>query len=106
MDDVEKRARELLAAERKKELSGCAIRAIVAALTPPEGYVSREEMLSAMDRAFYDGMSKAEPQIPEGYVLVQVLDAERLCNHVTHSPSSALAARRVQGLIKASRGSA
>lgn len=39
MSAIEQRAREILAAERKKDLSGCAIRAIVAALTPPEGYV-------------------------------------------------------------------
>lgn len=49
MDAIEKRARELLAAEYMLSLSGagpkqrhlhaCAIRAIIAALTPPEGYV-------------------------------------------------------------------
>lgn len=49
MDAVEKRARELLAAEymlslsragpKQRHLHACAIRAIIAALTPPEGYV-------------------------------------------------------------------
>lgn len=115
MDDVEKRAREIYAAQfpgdagfetREWIMDGSfgeeeTIRAIVAALTPPEGYVSREEMLDAQDRAFYDGIEKA---IPDGYVLVQVADAERLCRHVLHSPSSSLAARRVEAIIKAARG--
>lgn len=57
MTDIEKRARELLAAEYRKSghialadmlgsenerailLDRCALRAIIAALTPPEGYV-------------------------------------------------------------------
>lgn len=86
MKDIEKRARELLAAEYRRGganpaacdlLAGraswpnqMALNAIIVALTPPEGYVSHDELLAAQDRAFYDGVSKAEPQIPEGYVLV------------------------------------
>ncbi|MHC1670492.1 hypothetical protein ACODUO_15130 [Stenotrophomonas maltophilia] len=60
--DVEQRARELMRSEYMLSLSGagpkqrhlyeCAIRAIIAALTPPEGYVLVPvEMTEAMQRA-------------------------------------------------------
>ena len=39
---------------------------------------------------------------PEGYVLIQAGDARRLCAYSKHSPSSALAARRVKAILAAS----
>lgn len=48
------------------------ILSVIAEFEAPEGYVDREDLLAHMDRAFSDGMSKAQPQIPEGYVLVPV----------------------------------
>lgn len=71
--DVEQRARELLRSEYMLSLSGagpkqrhlyeCAIRAIIAALAPPEGYVlvpvePTEEMLRSVWVA-YEGVSDA-----------------------------------------------
>lgn len=40
-----------------------------------------------------------QPERVDGYVLVQIADAKALCAYVTHSPRSALAARRVEALI-------
>ena len=91
MSDIERKARDLLAEGYaaigwphlgEDVRSGAAsiephiLHAITAALTPPEGYVSRDELLSAQDRAFYDGMSKAETSIPVGYVLAPIEPTE------------------------------
>jgi hypothetical protein len=46
------------------------ILSVIAEFEMPDGCVDREDLLACMDRAFYDGMSKAQPQIPEGYALV------------------------------------
>lgn len=85
MSAIEQRARELLArmekAKRNERGHWCDARAavdsacqilpqLIAALTPPEGWVSPDDLLEAQDRAFYDGMSKCACPIPEGYVLV------------------------------------
>ena len=77
--DAEQRAREMLAhvyccdvSELSKDEASAAraVPAYQSAATPPKGYVTREDMLAAQDQAFYDGLSKAEPAVPEGYVLV------------------------------------
>ena len=89
MDAIEKRARELLRSEYMLSLSGagpkqrhlyeCAIRAIIAALTPPEGHVvvTRNEAGQAVAVTRQDGDGRilsviAEFEAPEGYVVVPV----------------------------------
>ena len=85
MDAIEKRARELLAAEYSKaggfadpSTEVCAVRAIIAALTPPESYVlvpvePTVEMIVAGNEAeneskfaseIYGAMLDARPEVP------------------------------------------
>lgn len=95
--DVEQRARELLRAEYMLSLSGagpkqrhlhaCAIRAIMAALTPPEGHVvvTRNEAGQAVAVTRQDDEGRilsviAEFEPPEGYVLVPVQPTEAMLN--------------------------
>ncbi|MBA0332783.1 hypothetical protein [Stenotrophomonas maltophilia] len=95
MDAIEKRARELLAAEYERfDLPGTAavvrdgeydlnpsMRALVAALTPPDGYVlvpvvptkqmmdaavpaSSQDQTGRRQRATWDAMLSARPEVP------------------------------------------
>lgn len=95
MDAIEKRARELLAAEYERfDLPGTAavvrnggydlnpsMRAVVAALTPPEGYVlvpavptkpmvdaavpaASQDQTGRRQRAVWDAMLAARPEVP------------------------------------------
>lgn len=98
MSAIEQRARTLLATEFEarglvesaRELrSGASltsmepgfaasVAAIVAALTPVDGWVSPDDLLEAQDRAFYDGMSKCACPVPDGFVLVPVEPTEEM----------------------------
>jgi len=41
--------------------------------------------------------------MPDGMVMVQIKDVERLCKYSKHSPTSAISARRVEALIDSSK---
>lgn len=126
--DVEQRGRELLAAEYEREplrnsdmakqirrgvthnTTWHALAALRAALTPPEGHVivTRNEagQTVAVTRQDNEGrtlsvISEFEP--PKGYVLVQMIDAKRLCDGDTNSPGWELSVLRVRAAMLAAR---
>lgn len=115
MDAIESKARDLLAYQC--ELGGymetaAAYRdgmfdanppmlAVIAALTMSKRFEAQACAEIDVAQIAQRRSDRAGHCVPDGYVMIQILDAERLCKNSKHSPTSALSARRVEACIKA-----